>query len=185
MGNPLDVCGIYTVRLNICRSSRRTLVCVKRVKNERKEEKETTLARRGPIVTWLHLSTRKTPSVVTRELASWLRTKMIHVTAAARPRPFSRTLGSPVCINKFHLPAEDTRRGECLRCAQSLGSPHFSFSHILSSVISLTFSLLRIQQHVHFKTSIIQASSYIYILTCFDPFDLNIQSYICINWQVF
>ena len=146
MGNPLDVCGIYTVRLNICRSSRRTLVCVKRVKNERKEEKETTLARRGPIVTWLHLSTRKTPSVVTRELASWLRTKMIHVTAAARPRPFSRTLGSPVCINKFHLPAEDTRRVSML-CTISWLASFFFFSYSLVShilnILSLAYTTTR------------------------------------------
>lgn len=68
MGNPLDVCGIYTVRLNICRSSRRTLVCVKRVKNEKEKRRKgnNSSASRTHSDVIASLSTRKTmqPSVV-------------------------------------------------------------------------------------------------------------------------
>lgn len=127
----------------------------------KKEEKETTLARRGPIVTWLHLSLpvrRCSPQSWASQLVED-EDDSRHRCCSASPI-FPHNLAAPSASINFICQRTQGRAGECVCvCAQSLGSPHFSFSHILSSVISLTFSLLRIQQHVHIKTSIIQASS--------------------------
>ena len=191
MGNPLDVCGIYTVRLNICRSSRRTLVCVKRVKNEkekrRKGNNSSASRTHSDVIASLSLPVRRcSPQSWASQLVED-EDDSRHRCCSASPI-FPHNLAAPSASINFICQRTQGRAGECVCvcvCTISWLASFFFFSYSLVRHILNILSLLRIQQHVHIKTSIIQqASSYIYISTCFDPFDLNIQSYICINWQV-